>query len=149
MIESTTADYFVLYASHNVDGETVEYPVQVVLGEAGTTTLSENVAPLPVERYRVEKYSIADPADVDGDCTDDITEFNNLWAMNPVNTGSAIELEIGALAIPNRETFETLSLPVPVNEWHLKFILNQSQGGMCIWLVMGTWIGVTQELLCP
>ena len=27
--------------------------------------------------------------------------------------------------------------------------LNQSQGGMCIWLVMGTWIGVTQELLCP
>ena len=123
MVESTTADYFVLYASHNVDGETVEYPVQVVLGEAGTTTLSENVAPLPVERYRVEKYSIADPADVDGDCIDDITEFNNLWAMNPVNTGSAIELEIGALAIPNRETFETLSLPVPVNEWHLKFNL--------------------------
>ena len=28
-------------------------------------------------------------------------------------------------------------------------LLNQSQGGMCIWLVMGTWIGVTQELLCP
>ena len=29
------------------------------------------------------------------------------------------------------------------------WVLNQSQGGMCIWLVMGTWIGVTQELLCP
>ena len=123
VVESTTADYFVLYASHNVDGETVEYPVQVVLGEAGTTTLSENVAPLPVERYRVEKYSIADPADVDGDCTDDITELGDPLSMNPVNTGSAIELEIGVLAIPNRETFETLSLPVPVNEWHLKFIL--------------------------
>ena len=30
-----------------------------------------------------------------------------------------------------------------------RLLLNQSQGGMCIWLVMGTWIGVTQELLCP
>ena len=27
--------------------------------------------------------------------------------------------------------------------------LNQSQGGMCIWLVMRTGMGVSQELLCP
>ena len=27
--------------------------------------------------------------------------------------------------------------------------LNQSQGGMCIWLVLGTGRGVTQEVLCP
>ena len=34
--------------------------------------------------------------------------------------------------------------------WSAPFaVLNRSQGGMCIWLVMGTWIGVTQELLCP
>ena len=55
VVESTTADYFVLYASHDVDGTTVESPVQVTLGEDGTTTLAENVAPLPKERYRVEK----------------------------------------------------------------------------------------------
>ena len=78
VVESTTADYFVLYASHEVDGETVWYPVKVALGGEGTTTLAENVAALPVDRYRVEKYSVADPADVDGDCKDDITELNNL-----------------------------------------------------------------------
>ena len=109
VIESTTTDYFALYVSHDVDGETVEYPVQVARGEDGTTTLSENVAALPVERYRVEKYSIADPADVDGDCIDDITELNGLGAMNPVNPAVTLDLSAGAVSIPDRQTFETLS----------------------------------------
>ena len=108
VVESTTADYFALYASHDVNGATVEYPVQVKLGEEGATTLAENVAPLPVERYRVEKYLVAEPADVDGDCTDDITELNDLGRMNPVNPGVTVELSNGAVAIPDQETFETL-----------------------------------------
>ena len=86
VVPSTTADSFVLYASHDVDGETVEYPVKVAPGEDGTTTLAENVAALPVERYRAEKYLVTDPADVDGDCIDDITELKNLGVMNPVNS---------------------------------------------------------------
>ena len=102
MVESTTADYFVLYASHDVGGTTVEYPVRVVLGEDGTTTLSENVAPLPKDRYRVQKYSIEEPADVDGDCTDDITELGNLGPMNPVNAAPSIDLSDGAVALPDR-----------------------------------------------
>ena len=59
-------------------------------GEAGTTTLAENVAALPMERYRVEKHLIADPADVDGDCIDDITELDDLGNKNPVNPAIAI-----------------------------------------------------------
>ena len=86
VVESTTADYFVLYASHDVDGETVWYPVKVTPGEDGTTTLAENVAALPKERYRVEKYLVADPADVDGDCTDDITELGDPTGMNSVES---------------------------------------------------------------
>ena len=109
VVTSTTADYFVLYASHEMDGEPVEYPVQVVRGADGTTTLAENVAALPLERYRVEKYLIADPTDVDGDCTDDITELNDLGTMNPVNPAITIELSQGAVSIPDRATFETLS----------------------------------------
>ena len=109
VVTSTTADYFVLYASHEMDGEPVEYPVQVVRGADGTTTLAENVAALPMERYRVEKYLIADPADVDGDCTDDITELNDLGTMNPVNPAVTLELNQGAVSIPDRQTFETLS----------------------------------------
>ncbi len=79
VVTSTTDEYFVLYVKHDVDGTKVEMPVLVKLGQAGTTTLAENVAALPAERYRVEKYLIADPADVDGDCIDDITELANSW----------------------------------------------------------------------
>ena len=123
VVESTTSDYFVLYASHDVDGETVWYPVKVALGEDGTTTLAENVAPLPVERYQVEKYLVADPADVDGDCTDDITELNNLGTMSPVNSAITVDPGHGALAIPDRETFEDLAHPVPGDAWHLKIVI--------------------------
>ena len=123
MVESTTADYFVLYASHDVGGTTVEYPVRVVLGEDGTTTLSENVAPLPKDRYRVQKYSIEEPADVDGDCTDDITELGNLGPMNPVNAAPSIDLSDGVVALPDRETFEKLAYPDSGGTWHIKFVI--------------------------
>ena len=122
-VESTAADYFVLYASHDVDGETVWYPVLVKRGEDGTTTLSESVASLPVERYRVERYSIANPGDVDGDCIDDITELNNLGAMNPINRAATIEPALGALAIPDQETFEALAYHAPSGTLNVKFAI--------------------------
>ena len=110
VVASTPEEYFVLYVRHDVDGTTVEVPVLVKRGEAGTTTLAENVAALPKERYRVEKYLVADPADVDGDCIDDLTELADPVGMNPVNPAAALALTDGAVAIPDVETFETLSL---------------------------------------
>ena len=110
VVASTTDDYFVLYVRHDVNGATVEAPVLVKRGEAGMTTLAENVAALPRERYRVEKYLVADPADVDGDCIDDLTELATPVGMNPLNPAAAIALTEGALSIPDLETFETLSL---------------------------------------
>ena len=110
VVESTTDDYFVLYVRHDLDEDTtLELPVAVVLGEEGTTTLAENVAALPAERYRVEKYLVADPADVDGDCIDDIAELADAAGMNPVNPAAAIDLSDGAVAIPDRGIFETLA----------------------------------------
>ena len=109
VVTSTTADYFVLYAKHDVDGTEVELPVLVKLGEVGTTTLAENVPALPANRYRVEKYQVDEPADIDGDCTDDITELNALGTMNPVNPAAAVELTNGAVAVPDRATFDTLT----------------------------------------
>ena len=113
VVTSTTADYFVLYASHEVVGKTVEDPVQVALGQDGATTLSENVAALPPERYRVEKYSIDDPADVDGDCIDDITELANAASMNPVNPADNLELPDRFAVIPDHQTYETLAYVAP------------------------------------
>ena len=65
VVESTTEEYFVLYVRHDLDGTEVEIPVLVKRGEAGTTTLAENIEALPAERYRVEKYLVAAPADID------------------------------------------------------------------------------------
>ena len=114
VVTSTTADYFVLYVTHDLDDDTtVEYPVAVTLGEAGTTTLSENVQALPKERYRVEKYQVSNPADVDGDCVDDITELNNLGVMNPVNHAPSIDASDGAVAILDTATFRSYARATP------------------------------------
>ena len=109
VVKSTTDDYFVLYARHEVDSNTVQYPVKVVLGHEGETTISENVNPLPVERYRLKKFSIANPGDVDGDCIDDITELNDLGPLNPVNHTPRMSLGDGAAALPDLATVNTLA----------------------------------------
>ena len=119
VVESTTADYFVLYVRHDLDSTEVEFPVLVKRGEAGTTTLAENVEALPKERYRVEKYLVAAPADVDGDGIDDIAELADPVGMNPVNPATAIEFSDGAVAVPDRETLEALSQ----SGFFLKFFL--------------------------
>ena len=122
VVTSTPDDYFVLYVRHDLNGTEVALPVLVKLGAAGTTTLTENVAALPKERYRVEKYRVADPADVDSDCIDDITELADPVGKNPVNPAAAIEFSDGAVAVPDRETFETLSR-VGRGKLHLKVFL--------------------------
>ena len=108
IVESTTEEYFVLYVRPALDSDR-EFPVSVTLGEDGTTTLTEQLSPLPNEHYRVEKFLIADPADIDNDCIDDITELGDPVAMNPLNPARAVPFRDGAVAIPDRETFEALS----------------------------------------
>ena len=104
VVTSTTADYFVLYVRFDLDaGGTTELPVAVTRGAAGTTTLAENVRALPAGRYRVEKYLIADPADVDGDCIDDLTD------SNPVNPAASIAQTHGAVIVSDQAMFEALS----------------------------------------
>ena len=68
VVASTTADYFVLYVQPNLDTDR-KIPISVTLGVEGATTLTEQLSPLPKEHYLVEKYSVDNPADVDGDCT--------------------------------------------------------------------------------
>ncbi len=108
IVESTTEEYFVLYVRPVLSSER-EFPISVTLGEDGTTTLTEQLSPLPKEHYRVEKFLIADPADIDNDCIDDITELGDPVGMNPLNPARAVPFRDGAVAIPDRETFEALS----------------------------------------
>ena len=91
-------------------------------GAAGTTTLAENVEALPADHYRVEKYLVTDPADVDGDCMDDLTELSDPVVMNPVNAAPAIAFSDGAVAIPDNETLRALGHNVG-DKTYLKFLL--------------------------
>ena len=110
VVESTAEKYYVLYVRHQLNGETaVEIPVSVTLGQDGTTTLSEQLSPLPPERYRVDEFLVAEPGDLDGDCVDDITELGNPAGMNPLNPAPAVKFVDGVVEIPDRETFEALS----------------------------------------
>ena len=111
VVESTIDEYFVVYVRYDLDADSTVYlPVSVTLGQAGTTTLSENVAALPKERYQVHKHLVADPADVDGDCIDDITELADPVGQNPVNSAATLALSAGALTVPDQDIFEALSL---------------------------------------
>ena len=110
VVESTAEKYYVLYVRHQLNGETaVEIPVSVTLGQDGTTTLSEQLSPLPPERYRVDEFLVAEPGDLDGDCVDDIAELGDPAGMNPLNPAPAVKFVDGVVAIPDRETFEALS----------------------------------------
>ncbi|WP_423918595.1 cadherin-like beta sandwich domain-containing protein [Candidatus Poriferisodalis sp.] len=124
VVPSTTDVYFVLYVTHRRDGAEVWTPVAVTWGKTGTTTLGENVEALPYTRYRVEQYDITDPADIDGDCDDDLSELAALGRMNPLNAAPAILRNDGAVAIPDGDTFEELSYTEPGSDYeYVKFAL--------------------------
>ena len=127
VVESTTEEYFVLYARREADGaDAIEIPVSVTLGAAGATRLAEQLPALPAERYRVERYRISEPADIDGDCIDDVTELLDPVGMNPLNPGPRIELSDGAAALPDRAAFAALSYHqagAPQGSESVKFVL--------------------------
>ena len=109
-VNSTTADYFVLYIRPaRLPHLSKSRPILVKLGEAGTTTLTDNLKPLSASRYLVEKYSVAQPGDLDGDCVDDVTELQDLGNYSPLNSGKKIDHFNGAVFIESREAFQALS----------------------------------------
>ena len=71
----------------------------------------------------MEKYLVSNPGDVDRDCVDDITELGDPAGMNPVNPAGTIDLSNGAVAIPDRETFETLAFAAVSSRPPIKFAL--------------------------
>ena len=72
----------------------------------------------------MEQYDVADPADIDGDCIDDLTELAVMGRMNPLNPAPAILRNDGAVAIPDGDTFEELSYTEPSADYeYVKFAL--------------------------
>ena len=112
VVDSTTADYFVLYIKHpntDVSNYPSHSPISLTRGQAGTTTLADNLKPLSADKYKVEKYQVAQPADIDGDCIDDITELASPGTYHPLNPARKLPGSVGAVAIPTFADYQALS----------------------------------------
>ena len=160
VVQSTTADYFVLYIDHpdmGNHGKPNKIAISVTRGEEGSTTLSDNLRALAPGKYRVEKYQVARPGDIDGDCVDDITELDDLGNYNPLNPATKLDINKGQTAIASREAFETLSYQaarVPDNVEQLdglefvKFsILNWHHPNPSVYFQNNNNIGIHRELI--
>ena len=89
-VTSTEADYFVLYVKHALSETDVRrVPVSLTKGKTGSTPLTMAVPGLAAARYKVEKYQVANPADVDGDGKNDLTD------PNPLSSASDFALKDG------------------------------------------------------
>lgn len=106
-VTSTVDEYFVLYVTPDPT-QPDEMAVAATLGQEGTTVLTDGRTQLPDEQYRVERRTVADPADTDGDGIDDITELADP-TLHPLNPAPAMDIDLGTTIIEDRATFETLS----------------------------------------
>lgn len=107
-VRSTPEQYFVLYFRPDPTSPT-EVPVAIARGKAGSTTLTDGRTMLSDDRHRVDTRSVAKPGDVDRDGIDDLTELDTLGATNPLNPAPSMDIGTGAVYVPDRATFETLS----------------------------------------
>ncbi|MXZ90989.1 MAG: hypothetical protein F4W95_10845 [Chloroflexi bacterium] len=129
VVSSTTADYFVLYVTIPSGPDTTrELPISVTRGEAGKTTLTDRLQPLSADKYRVEKYQVASPGDLDGDCIDDITELDGMGAYNPLNTGKKIGIEDGSIAVDSEDAFNALYYRGHSTDKFTKFVILDFDG---------------------
>ena len=111
-VASTDDHYYVLYVRQDLPSGPEE-AVSMALGQVGTTTLTEQLAALSREHYRVAEYDIATPGDLDRDGIDDVTEYRDIGRLGPFNPAREIALKDGTVAIPDRATFANLSYQGP------------------------------------
>ena len=124
VVESTTKEYFVLYGAADETGPMA--PVSIAMGEPGTTVLARLQGASTANRYLVERYRLDDPADIDGDCLDDLTELLDPTGLNPLNPAPPISYEDGVVAVPDQAAFDELAYRKersPEDFAYLKFVL--------------------------
>jgi len=111
-VASSPDYYYVLYSRPDLQ-DNKEYAVSMTLGKAGTTILKESLAAISIEQYRVVRYRINNPEDIDNDGINDIEEFNTPNRLSPLNPAKAINYNDGTVSIQDRATFQELSYQGP------------------------------------
>jgi hypothetical protein len=108
VVDSTPDQYFVLYVRPDLKAAT-EIPVAITRGEVGKTTLTDGRSQLPNDHYRIATFTVASPADVDGDGIDDLTELADPVNANPLNPAAKLDPADGAVIIADKATYEKMS----------------------------------------
>jgi len=91
--------------------------------------------PLPMTRqgyYHVEQVPLTAPMDADGDGQDDVTEMRRQPALAALNPARPMDLEDGAVFLPDRATYELLAhrddFPGAVGVREVKFLISDVDG---------------------
>ncbi len=141
VVPSSADRYHVLYYQSDPDDAATERPVAIHMGKAGQLELHEPLRAGSAGAYRVATYLKTAPADTDGDDRDDLAELarSRVHLRAPLSAASlAMAITHGATAIPDQETYRTLSYwsPEPLtlgahleNTEFVKFSVLTSESG--------------------
>jgi len=111
-VASSADRYYVLHVRDSLPSG-AERAVSMALGQAGVTMLTEPLAAYPREHYRVTEHALDAPGDIDGDGIDDVEEYRDAGRQSPFNPAGEVAMVDGAVAVPDRATFEALSYQGP------------------------------------
>ncbi|CAA6801011.1 MAG: Phosphoenolpyruvate synthase (EC [uncultured Aureispira sp.] len=148
-VNSSPGNYYILKVRHNLNLG-FDLASSMTLGQAGTTVLTESLESYPITHYQVLEYPIASPYDTDGDGVDDVTEYQNFPAQNPLNAANSVQFTDGAIAIDSFTTFNQLSIARDLVQWSeflngkrfAKFIITDFDTSPKIYFINGNTHGL-------
>ena len=121
---SNSTDYYKLVRYGQPEERSV---VAMAAGTGASISLRDPVLPGQDTLYHVVVTTMARAGDVDDDGLSDALELETYPATNPLNPARSISENDGAIAIPDRETFEYLArrddVPGAQNIREVKFIM--------------------------
>ena len=106
-VASTPDDYFVVEARS--PGRADWLARSVTRGQPDSTVLTEPAGGLAADAYRVRRFRVSAPGDLDGDGRDDLAELAGGTRLGPLNPAMPVELADGAVRLVTATDFDALA----------------------------------------
>ena len=109
-IEVNAADdyYYVLWVRHN-PSDIFSQPVKMARGKMGPLILQEALLAYPIDHYKVVRYPISQPHDLDKDGQNDMEEFQHPDNQSPFNPAKNVDHVNGSVTIAHHTIFKAFS----------------------------------------
>lgn len=115
-INAAADRYYLLQVRHHVDSA-FKITSSMTLGQAGSIIVTEPLGSYGVDHYQVLEFDANAPGDFDNDGIDDITEYNNFPAQNPLNNALEVDTLNGQTGVDDYNTFNILSIQQDEWQW--------------------------------